>query len=46
MTINNRLSKSSKKSILKDTNYIYDICVQYADIIATYSFWYFLWSDV
>ena len=38
MNINNRLSKYSKKSILKDANYIYDICVQHADIIATYSF--------
>ena len=47
MTINNRLSKYSKKSILKDINlyiyiyiyiYIYDICEQYADDIATYNF--------
>ena len=38
MAINNRLSKYSEKVFWGISNYIYDICVQYADIIATYSF--------
>ena len=39
MTINNRLSQySTKGSKGYQIMYIYDICEQYADDIATYSF--------